>query len=107
METTLPRPDPSTFVPPAEPTSASTRRRLARPRDGRRLGGVCAAIADRYGRSRTTIRVLAVLSILLPGPQVIAYLVAWVLIPDETDLRPIVEFDVHKAADDLTGVVRR
>ena len=31
----------------------------------------------------TIVRILAVVSILLPGPQVIAYLIAWLIIPAE------------------------
>ena len=31
----------------------------------------------------TIVRIIAVLSILLPGPQVIAYIVGWILIPGE------------------------
>ncbi len=57
--------------------------RLVRPVDGRMLGGVAAGIADRYGWSRSTIRLLMVLSILIPGPQFILYLLAWILIPSE------------------------
>jgi phage shock protein PspC (stress-responsive transcriptional regulator) len=58
-------------------------RSLARPRQGRWIAGVCAAIADRFGVSRTLVRVLFVLSVVLPGPQVIAYVVLWILIPSE------------------------
>jgi phage shock protein PspC (stress-responsive transcriptional regulator) len=47
------------------------------------IGGVCAALAHRFGWSVGIVRLLAVLSILLPGPQVIAYLVLWILIPGE------------------------
>lgn len=54
---------------------------LKRPRTGRVIAGVCAAIADRFGWNRTTVRVLAVASIILPGPQVIIYLVLWALLP--------------------------
>jgi phage shock protein C len=78
-----------------------------RPRDGRRLGGVCAGIADKYGWSRTTVRALALLSILLPGPQVIAYAVAWFVVPDETDGRPVVAVDVDKATGDIARLVKR
>jgi phage shock protein C len=56
---------------------------LRRPRSGRVIGGVCAALADRFGWNVTIVRLIAVLSILLPGPQVIAYIVGWVLIPSE------------------------
>lgn len=47
------------------------------------LGGVCAGIADRYGWDRSTVRLLFVLSMLLPGPQVLIYLVLWLLMPEE------------------------
>jgi phage shock protein PspC (stress-responsive transcriptional regulator) len=56
---------------------------LRRPRNGRLIGGVCAALADRFGWNVSLVRLLFVLSILIPGPQVIFYLVAWVLIPGE------------------------
>jgi phage shock protein PspC (stress-responsive transcriptional regulator) len=56
---------------------------LVRPRDGRVVAGVCAGIADRYGWSRSSVRLVAILSFLLPGPQVLIYLVLWLLIPEE------------------------
>jgi phage shock protein C len=56
---------------------------LRRPRSGRIIGGVCAALAHRFGWDVTIVRIVAVLSILLPGPQVIAYIVGWILIPGE------------------------
>jgi phage shock protein PspC (stress-responsive transcriptional regulator) len=56
---------------------------LRRPRNGRLIGGVCAALADRFGWNVSLVRLVAVLSILIPGPQVIFYLIAWVLIPGE------------------------
>ena len=56
---------------------------LRRPRSGRLIGGVCAALAHRFGWNVTVVRLVAVLSILLPGPQVIAYIVGWILIPGE------------------------
>jgi phage shock protein C len=58
-------------------------RALVRPRDGRVIAGVCAAIADRFGWSRTVVRLLFVVSVLLPGPQVLVYLAGWLLIPRE------------------------
>lgn len=56
---------------------------LRRPQTGKMIGGVCAAIAQRFGWDVTIVRVLTVASILLPGPQVLAYLVLWALIPRE------------------------
>ncbi|CAN5155870.1 PspC domain-containing protein [soil metagenome] len=56
---------------------------LVRPRVGRVIAGVCAAIANRYGWNVTVVRAVAVASFLLPGSQVIVYLVLWALIPRE------------------------
>jgi phage shock protein PspC (stress-responsive transcriptional regulator) len=56
---------------------------LSRPHDGRILGGVCAGLARRFGVSPWTVRLLFLLSCLLPGPQFIAYLVMWIVIPGE------------------------
>ena len=56
---------------------------LVRPSRGRILGGVCAAVARRFELSPTLVRVLFVLSMLLPGPQVLAYIVLWIVVPSE------------------------
>jgi len=56
---------------------------LVRPRTGRVIAGVCAAIANRYQWNVTTVRVLTVLSLLLPGPQLILYVIFWIIIPKE------------------------
>lgn len=58
---------------------------LRRPRTGRVIGGVCAALARRFGWDVTLVRVLAVVSLLLPGPQLIIYVIAWVVIPGESN----------------------
>ena len=47
------------------------------------LGGVCAALARRFGISATLVRVLFVVSIVLPGPQFLLYLALWLILPDE------------------------
>ena len=58
---------------------------LRRPRTGRVIAGVCAAIGDRFGISRNVVRLLFVLSCLLPGPQFIIYVAAWIIIPNEPE----------------------
>jgi phage shock protein PspC (stress-responsive transcriptional regulator) len=47
------------------------------------IGGVCAGIARRFRMSPLTVRVLFLLSCLLPGPQVLIYLALWLLLPAE------------------------
>lgn len=54
---------------------------LTRPRHGKVIAGVCAGLADRFGISPFVVRLAFVLSCVLPGPQFIAYLVMWVLMP--------------------------
>lgn len=63
--------------------TASVTRRLSRPRNDRMIGGVCAGLARRFGVSPGKVRLLAVLSCLLPGPQFVAYLILWAVIPSE------------------------
>ena len=48
------------------------------------VAGVCAGLARRYGISPTGLRVAFVLSCVLPGPQFIAYLLLWIVIPEDT-----------------------
>ena len=57
--------------------------RLYRPRRRRMIGGVCAGLAQRFGLSTTLVRVLFLLSCLLPGPQIVLYIILWVLLPSE------------------------
>ncbi|MGA9311216.1 MAG: PspC domain-containing protein [Pseudonocardiaceae bacterium] len=54
---------------------------LTRPREGKVIAGVCAGIADRYGWDANAVRLVFVLSCLLPGPQFVVYLALWALMP--------------------------
>lgn len=58
-------------------------RGLVRPRRGRVLAGVAAGLAQRFGISPWAVRALFIVSLLLPGPQFVAYLVLWVAMPSE------------------------
>ena len=54
---------------------------MYRSRQHRMIAGVCGGIAERYGMSPTVVRLLFLLSCLLPGPQFVIYLIMWVFIP--------------------------
>ncbi|MFE7313895.1 PspC domain-containing protein [Streptomyces sp. NPDC057555] len=56
---------------------------LVRPTNNRMIAGVCAGLARRFGTSPATMRVIFLLSCLLPGPQFLVYLALWVLLPSE------------------------
>lgn len=56
---------------------------LVRPKRGRVIAGVCAGVARRFGWSAWLVRVLLIVSCVLPGPQFVAYLALWLLMPSE------------------------
>jgi phage shock protein C len=59
------------------------RRRLYRSRRHRIIAGVCGGIAEYLGWSPTRVRVLTLLSFLLPGTQVVIYILMWIFVPSE------------------------
>ncbi|PYC77639.1 PspC domain-containing protein [Streptomyces tateyamensis] len=58
-------------------------RTLARPRHNRLIAGVCAGVAERFGLTPSTVRLIFLASLLLPGPQFLLYLALWLLLPQE------------------------
>jgi phage shock protein PspC (stress-responsive transcriptional regulator) len=58
-------------------------RGLVRPRQGRVLAGVIVGLANRFGVSPNVARLLFILSMLLPGPQILADVALWILMPSE------------------------
>ncbi|MEV1287834.1 PspC domain-containing protein [Micromonospora sp. NPDC049679] len=57
--------------------------KLTRPRHNRMIAGVCAGLAERFGMSANLVRLLFVLSLLLPGPQAVIYVALWIIMPNE------------------------
>ncbi|HEX3732592.1 MAG TPA: PspC domain-containing protein [Mycobacteriales bacterium] len=54
---------------------------LTRSRRHKVIAGVCGGLAERFGWSPTGMRLLFLLSCLLPGPQFVIYIALWILIP--------------------------
>ncbi len=59
--------------------------RLTRSDRDRVIGGVCGGIAERTGYDSSVVRLVFVLSLLLPGPQLVIYLILWAVIPASPD----------------------
>ena len=81
------------FAPVAEASSRwatyQNKRALVRPVNGRKVGGVCAAIANHLNVDVTLVRVVAVLAILIPPfPMLLVYVICWFVIPSE-DAYPV------------------
>lgn len=67
----------------------SVRPPLRRPRSGRMIGGVCAAFANAYGWNVVLIRILlVVLTPLHLGTGFLAYVVGWIVIPEDPSTVP-------------------
>lgn len=66
----------------------TTQKRLQRSDDDRWIGGVCGGLADYTGLDAGLIRlIVAVATILGVGSLILAYLVAWLIMPLD-DRRP-------------------
>ena len=57
---------------------------LSRATHGKLIAGVCAGLARRFGLSPNVVRLLFLVSCLLPGPQFIVYVVLWIVLPKDT-----------------------
>ncbi|MDQ4082357.1 MAG: PspC domain-containing protein [Actinomycetota bacterium] len=82
--------DPRTEVDPSESSLAGARawfakRGLTRPRRGKWVAGVAAGFSRRYGWNPLVVRLLIIASIVLPGSQVVVYVVLWVLMPRDAE----------------------
>jgi phage shock protein C len=64
--------------------------RLIRPRLGRKIAGVCAGFAQHLDVDVTLVRILWVFLTFAAGivPGVIAYVLAWIIMPEQPALPP-------------------
>jgi phage shock protein PspC (stress-responsive transcriptional regulator) len=69
--------------------------RIVRPRSGRMIAGVAAALARQFGVDVTLVRLAFVVSLFFGGLGVLIYLAAWLLIPEEGQ--------EHSAAERMVG----
>ncbi|MCE7938177.1 PspC domain-containing protein [bacterium] len=60
---------------------------ISRPRDDRVLAGVCSGLARAGGLDPVLVRLAWVLFTFFGGSGILAYLLCWVIIPDETGER--------------------
>ena len=64
---------PPGYVPP---------KKFVRSTNDRKVAGVCAGVADYFDMDPTLVRVLWALATLIPGPNIIAYIVIWIAAPE-------------------------
>jgi phage shock protein C len=64
--------------------TANNPKKLVRPKKGRKVAGVCLAVANYLGIDVTVVRLIWVFA-LLPGglPGIVPYILCWIFIPSE------------------------
>lgn len=60
-------------------------KRLYRSRTDKRIAGICGGIAEYFGVDSTLVRLLVALFVLVAGTGVLAYILAWLIIPQRPD----------------------
>jgi phage shock protein PspC (stress-responsive transcriptional regulator) len=73
---------------PEDPAAGSGARRLVREPDDRKVAGVCAGLADRLGVDVSLVRLGAVILAVFTPVGLIAYLVAWAIVPERRPDEP-------------------
>jgi phage shock protein PspC (stress-responsive transcriptional regulator) len=61
--------------------------RLYRSEDNRIIGGVCGGIAEVYDLDPSLVRLGLVLFTLAGGSGILAYIIAWIVIPTESEVK--------------------
>ena len=62
---------------------------LTRPRTPRMIAGVCSGFALHYGWDINLVRIITALFIILTGVGALAYIAAWVIIPEAPYALPL------------------
>lgn len=59
------------------------RKRLIRPRHGRKIAGVCLGFAEYFDIDVTVVRVIWLAALIMSGIGLIPYIFAWIVMPEE------------------------
>lgn len=60
-------------------------RKLVRSTKNRMIAGVCAGLGDYFSVDATLIRLLFVFATIFGGPGLIAYLIFWIVVPQDVE----------------------
>ena len=66
----------------ATPPAYAPPKKFVRSTNDRKIAGVCAGVADYFDMDPTLVRILWALATLIPGPNIIAYVVIWIAAPE-------------------------
>jgi phage shock protein C len=83
----------------------SQQKKLYRSEDQRVIGGVCAGLARYFGVDPVLMRLIFAALALVQGLGVIAYLIIWLVVPDEKDRELSGEDSIRANLDDMRAQV--
>jgi phage shock protein C len=63
--------------------SSVARKRLVRPRKGRKIAGVCLGFAEYFDIDVTLVRLMWLIASFMTGIGLLSYPIAWIVIPEE------------------------
>jgi phage shock protein C len=64
------------------------RKRLVRPRVGRKIAGVCLGFAEFFDLDVSLVRLMWLLASVMTGVGLLSYPIAWIVMPEEPELYP-------------------
>ncbi len=59
------------------------RKRLMRPRQGRKIAGVCLGFAEYFDLDVTLVRIVLLVASVMTGIGLLSYPIAWIIMPEE------------------------
>jgi phage shock protein C len=65
-----------------------SRKRLMRPREGRKIAGVCLGVAEYFDLDATLVRLVWLVLIFGAGTGLLAYIIGWIVMPEEPNMLP-------------------
>ena len=77
---------------PGEAPGEPAPRKLYRSRTERSIAGICGGLAEYFDADPTLLRLVMLLLILFGGLSIWAYIILWIVIPEE----PARKFNIHK-----------
>lgn len=63
--------------------SVIARKRLVRPRQGRKIAGVCLGFAEYFDLDVTLVRLVWLVASVMTGIGLLSYPIAWIIMPEE------------------------
>jgi len=77
--------------------AVAARKRLMRPRSGRKIAGICLGFAEYFDLDVSLVRLVWAVATVVTGfvPCIAAYVIAWIIMPEEPKLLPAAPVGQH------------